>query len=142
MRCLQNDPCSGKDLPIFDSQSERKWSFALSLYLERAKREDEVNLLKGIAFYVTPKVEIDVRLLKAVVASAGGQVSFFISKLCRLSVPHPHKDSDVKGCRTVGILNANENRHVVSCPADNRFGDHWFRKDIPCIPRRSFCWLY
>ena len=49
---------SGKDLPISDPQSQRKWSFALSLSLECAKREDGVNLLKGIA-------------------SAGGQVSFF-----------------------------------------------------------------
>jgi len=108
---------------------------------ERAKREDGANLLKGIAFYVTPEVEIDVKLIKAVVASAGGQVSR-LSKLCRLSVPHPHTDSDVKACRTVRILNANENRHVVSCPADHRFGDRWLRKDIPCIPRRSFCSLY
>jgi len=137
MRCLQNDPCSGKDLPISDSQS---WSFAPSLSVERAKREDGVNLLKGIAFYATPKVEIDVKLLKAVVASAGGQVSR-LSKLCRLSVPHPHTDSDVKAYRTVRILrvNANENCHVVSCPADNRFGDRWLRNDISCIPRRSFC---
>jgi len=64
---------------------------------ERAKREDGVNLLKAIAFYVTPKVGIDVKLFKAVVASACGQMSR-LSKLCRLSVPHPHTDSDVKAC--------------------------------------------
>ncbi|KAG2140533.1 uncharacterized protein EDB93DRAFT_1161734 [Suillus bovinus] len=95
---------SGKLLPetdflISDPESERKWNFKLSASLERAKREDGgEGLLKGMTFYVTPKVEIDLKLLKAVIASAGGQV--------QTSKP------------TTRILKANKNRHVISCPAD------------------------
>lgn len=95
---------TGKLLPetdflISDPESERKWNFKLSTSLERAKREDGGDsLLKGMTFYVTPKVEIDLKLLKAVIASAGGQV--------QTSKP------------TARILKANENRHVISCPAD------------------------
>jgi len=86
-----------KDFLISDSQTERKWKFKLSDSLERAKRDDGgANLLKGMTFYVTPKVEIDVKLLKAVVTSAGGQVSC-LSKLRRRSASHhPHTGSDVK----------------------------------------------
>lgn len=63
------------DFLISDPESERKWNFKLSTSLERAKREDGgEGLLKGMTFYVTPKVEIDLKLLKAVIASAGGQV--------------------------------------------------------------------
>ncbi|KAG0699519.1 hypothetical protein DFH29DRAFT_1070645 [Suillus ampliporus] len=87
------------DFQISDPESERKWSFKLSTSLVRAKREDGgENLLKGMSFYVTPKVDIDLKLLKAVVASAGGQIQ------------------TVKP--TVRILKGNENRHVISCPAD------------------------
>ncbi|KAG2357386.1 hypothetical protein BDR07DRAFT_1363282 [Suillus spraguei] len=95
---------SGKLLPetdflISDPESERKWNFKLSTSLERAKREDRGDsLLKGMTFYVTPKVEIDLKLLKAVIASAGGQV--------QTSKP------------TARILKANKSRHVISCPAD------------------------
>ncbi|KAG1786369.1 uncharacterized protein HD556DRAFT_1248380 [Suillus plorans] len=95
---------TGKLLPetdflISDPESERKWNFKLSASLERAKREDGgEGLLKGMTFYVTPKVEIDLKLLKAVIASAGGQV--------QTSKP------------TTRILKANRNRHVISCPAD------------------------
>ncbi|OAX40254.1 hypothetical protein K503DRAFT_714884 [Rhizopogon vinicolor AM-OR11-026] len=89
-----------KDFVISDSQPERKWKFKLSTSLARAKHEDGgANLLKGMTFYVTPKVEIDMKLLKAVVTSAGGQV--------QTSKP------------TVRILKANENRHVISCPTDH-----------------------
>ncbi|KAJ8584970.1 BRCT domain-containing protein, partial [Rhizopogon salebrosus TDB-379] len=88
-----------KDFLISDPEPERKWKFELSISLERAKREDcGENLLKGMVFYITPKVDIDLKLLKVVVASAGGQV--------QMSKP------------TVRILNANENRHVISCAAD------------------------
>lgn len=63
------------DFLISDPESERKWNFKLSASLERAKREDGgEGLLKGMTFYVTPKVEIDLKLLKAVITSAGGQV--------------------------------------------------------------------
>ncbi|KAG1727036.1 hypothetical protein EDB19DRAFT_1643230 [Suillus lakei] len=87
------------DFLISDPESERKWNFKLSASLERAKREDGgEGLLKGMSFYVTPKVEIDLKLLKAVIASAGGQV--------QTSKP------------TARILKANKNRHVISCPAD------------------------
>ncbi|KAG1767131.1 hypothetical protein EDD22DRAFT_876793 [Suillus occidentalis] len=87
------------DFLISDPESERKWNFKLSASLERAKREDGgEGLLKGMTFYVTPKVEIDLKLLKAVITSAGGQV--------QTSKP------------TVRILKANKNRHVLSCPAD------------------------
>ncbi|KAG1886464.1 hypothetical protein F4604DRAFT_2043514 [Suillus subluteus] len=84
---------------ISDPESEWKWTFKLSTSLERAKREDAGDsLLKGMSFYVTPKVEIDLKLLKAVIASAGGQV--------QTSKP------------TTRILKGNKNRHVISCPAD------------------------
>ncbi|KAG1847384.1 hypothetical protein F4604DRAFT_1594505 [Suillus subluteus] len=87
------------DFLISDPESERKWNFKLSTSLERAKREDAGDsLLKGMTFYVTPKVEIDLKLLKAVIASAGGQV--------QTSKP------------TTRILKGNKNRHVISCPAD------------------------
>lgn len=87
------------DFLISDPESERKWNFKLSTSLERAKREDGGDsLLKGMSFYVTPKVEIDLKLLKAVIASAGGQV--------QTSKP------------TTRILKGNKNRHVISCPAD------------------------
>ncbi|KAG1837309.1 hypothetical protein DFJ58DRAFT_816048 [Suillus subalutaceus] len=87
------------DFLISDLESERKWNFKLSTSLERAKREDAGDsLLKGMTFYVTPKVEIDLKLLKAVIASAGGQV--------QTSKP------------TTRILKGNKNRHVISCPAD------------------------
>ncbi|KAG2338757.1 hypothetical protein BDR05DRAFT_918059 [Suillus weaverae] len=95
---------TGKLLPetdflISDPESERKWDFKLSASLERAKRQDGgEGLLKGMSFYVTPKVEIDLKLLKAVITSAGGQV--------QTSKP------------TARILKANKNRHVISCPAD------------------------
>ncbi|KAG2130893.1 hypothetical protein DEU56DRAFT_740363 [Suillus clintonianus] len=95
---------AGKLLPesdflISDPEPERKWNFKLSTSLERAKREDGgEGLFKGMTFYVTPKVEIDLKLLKAVITSAGGQV--------QTSKP------------TARILKANDNRHVISCPAD------------------------
>jgi hypothetical protein len=105
-----------KDFLISDPEPERKWKFKLSISLERAKREDcGENLLKGMVFYITPKVDIDLKLLKVVVASAGGQVSC-LSKLCRLNAFHPIQVQMSKP--TVRILNANENRHVISCAAD------------------------
>ncbi|KAG1896173.1 uncharacterized protein F5891DRAFT_1055500 [Suillus fuscotomentosus] len=96
---LANFCVTETDFLISDPESERKWNFKLTTSLERAKREDGgEGLLKGMTFYVTPKVEIDLKLLKAVIASAGGQV--------QTSKP------------TTRILKANRNRHVISCPAD------------------------
>ncbi|KAI6044605.1 hypothetical protein EDC04DRAFT_2936196, partial [Pisolithus marmoratus] len=95
---------SGKVLPehdylLSDAAAERKWKFKFSEALERSKRKDcGSQLFKQLSFYLTPKVPINNKLLKAVVSSAGGQI--------QNTTP------------TVRILKAKKNRHVISCPDD------------------------
>jgi len=105
-----------KDFAISDPESERKWRFKLSASLERAKRADGgAHLLKGTTFIVTPNIEIEVKLLKAVVASAGGQVSCLSELHCSSASDHTQVQTMKP---TVRMLNANKSRHVISCPAD------------------------
>ncbi|KAL4080140.1 hypothetical protein V8B97DRAFT_700237 [Scleroderma yunnanense] len=95
---------SGKLLPeqdylLSDPAAEKKWKFKFAEALERSKQNHRGSqLFKRISFYLTPKVPIDSRLLKAVVQSAGGQI--------HITTP------------TVRILKAKENRFVISCPED------------------------
>jgi hypothetical protein len=57
-----------------DSKNEKKYAFKLSDALRRAKAVGG-RLFDKTTFYVTPKVPVDVKLLKNVVNAGGGQVS-------------------------------------------------------------------
>lgn len=57
-----------------DIANEKKFKFTLSDALRRAKA-NRAGVFDGLTFYVTPKVPVDIKLLKAVVAAGGGQVS-------------------------------------------------------------------
>ncbi|KAJ6631463.1 hypothetical protein B0H10DRAFT_2207120 [Mycena sp. CBHHK59/15] len=90
---------AGKLLPeddylLQDASGELKYDFALTDALARAK-ELKGRLFKDHMFYVTPKVRIDLQLLKNVVIAHGGQPS-------------------------LRILETNPGRHVISCPEDAR----------------------
>ncbi|KAI6157358.1 hypothetical protein BKA82DRAFT_1000669 [Pisolithus tinctorius] len=95
---------SGKLLPehdylLSDAAAEMKWNFKFSEALERSKQKGcGSQLFKQLSFYLTPKVPIDNKLLKAVVSSAGGQIQ--------------------NATPTVRILKAKANRYVISCPED------------------------
>ncbi|KAI6032733.1 hypothetical protein F5J12DRAFT_712976 [Pisolithus orientalis] len=95
---------SGKLLPehdylLSDTAAEMKWNFKFSEALERSKQKGcGSQLFKQLSFYLTPKVPIDNKLLKAVVSSAGGQIQ--------------------NATPTVRILKAKANRYVISCPED------------------------
>ncbi|KAI0699877.1 hypothetical protein C8T65DRAFT_580765 [Cerioporus squamosus] len=82
---------------IKDEETENKYHFNLADALKRAK-QNAGKLFGGITFYVTPKVPVDSKLLKNVVAANGGQ----------LSTQTP----------TVRILAGHDNRFVISCPED------------------------
>lgn len=58
-----------------DSQNEQKYAFKLSDAIRRAKSVGG-RLFDNCIFYVTPKVPVDVKLLKNVVSAGGGQVNF------------------------------------------------------------------
>lgn len=58
---------------LVDSQNEAKYNFKLSQALRRAN-ENGGKLFAGMVFYVTPKVNVDKKLLKNVVAAHGGQI--------------------------------------------------------------------
>jgi hypothetical protein len=58
-----------------DSENEKKFQFKLADALRRAKSLGG-RLFAGHTFYVTPKVPVDIKLLRNVVTSGGGQVSF------------------------------------------------------------------
>ncbi|KAH7883429.1 hypothetical protein F5I97DRAFT_1905100 [Phlebopus sp. FC_14] len=94
----------GKILPeddflLSDPAAEKKWKFKFSEALERSKGSQAGSqLLKHMTFYVTPKVSLDSKLLKNIVASAGGQVQ----------MTNP----------TARILKGRDNRHVISCQED------------------------
>ncbi|KAJ7178477.1 hypothetical protein C8R43DRAFT_1117863 [Mycena crocata] len=86
-----------KDYILRDKTNERKWDFTLVEAMARAK---EVNgkLFEKKTFYLTPRVPVDVKLLKNVVTSQGG----------KLSTQTP----------TVRILNSAPGRYVISCLED------------------------
>ena len=65
-----------KDFALHDSAGENKYGVNLTESLRRAK-ELGGKLLAGQTFYVTPKTNVDTKLLKSVVTACGGQVSCF-----------------------------------------------------------------
>ncbi|KIK88110.1 hypothetical protein PAXRUDRAFT_802378 [Paxillus rubicundulus Ve08.2h10] len=84
---------------LSDPVAEKKWNFKFSDSIERSKGPDGgSNLFKQMTFYVTPKVSVDIKLLKNVVSAGGGQV--------QTAKP------------TLRILKGGKNRYVVSCPED------------------------
>jgi hypothetical protein len=61
---------------VSDPVAEKKWNFKFSESIERSKGPDGgSNLFNQMTFYVTPKVSVDIKLLKNVVSAGGGQVS-------------------------------------------------------------------
>lgn len=63
-----------------DKANEAKYGFKLSESLARAKTNAN-KLFAHKTFYVTPKISIDLKLLKNVAAACGGQVSAHPSSL-------------------------------------------------------------
>ncbi|OCH87294.1 hypothetical protein OBBRIDRAFT_837516 [Obba rivulosa] len=86
-----------KDFALSDPENEKKFGYKLDDALGRAKA-NEGKLFAGMTFYVTPKVPVDAKLLKNVVAAGGGQV--------------------VTQTPTARVLNGHEGRYVISCAAD------------------------
>ncbi|KAF8058683.1 hypothetical protein FPV67DRAFT_1523362 [Lyophyllum atratum] len=80
-----------------DKGNEGKFDFVLADALARAK-ELQGTLFSKMVFYITPKVPIDIKLLKNVVTACGGQVN-----------TQPP---------TLRILNASPERFIISCPED------------------------
>lgn len=87
-------------------------SFKLQEAIARAKSG---KVFAGQIFYVTPKVQPDMQLLKHVIMSCGAQVRMPVRRQsgvlnsplqCHTTTP------------TVLILDANANKHVISCPED------------------------
>ncbi|GLB37897.1 putative regulator of Ty1 transposition protein 107 BRCT domain containing protein [Lyophyllum shimeji] len=85
------------DYLLHDKANERRLDVVLADALARAKKLQGTLFAKTV-FYVTPKVSIDIKLLKNVVTACGGQVS----------TQQP----------TLRILNANPGRYIISCPED------------------------
>lgn len=63
-----------------DPTSEQKFGFKLSQALKRAN-EKKGNLFEGKTFYVTPKVQVDTKLMKNVITLGGGHVRLVSSHL-------------------------------------------------------------
>lgn len=61
------------DYLLKDAAGEAKFGVKLADALRRAKA-NQGKLFEGMTFYVTPKVPVEFKLLKNVVASGGGQV--------------------------------------------------------------------
>lgn len=66
-----NLPSAENDYALCDEAGEEKFSFKLKDAIERAKRG---KVFAGKTFYVTPKVQADLQLLKNVIVSCGAQV--------------------------------------------------------------------
>jgi hypothetical protein len=62
------------DYALHDKNIERKYGFVLDEAIERA-RDLKGRLFANKTFYVTPRVPVDIKLLKNVVTACGGQVS-------------------------------------------------------------------
>ncbi|KAJ7703113.1 hypothetical protein B0H17DRAFT_1041781 [Mycena rosella] len=92
-----------KDYILDDKINEEKWHFRLVDAMARAK-EVGGKLFENMTFYVTPKVPVEINLLKNVVTAQGGKVS--------------------KQTPTIRVLNSNSgpssslSRYVISCPED------------------------
>lgn len=85
------------DFLLHDPEHERKFGFKLDEALERA-RENGGKLFSGMTFYITPRVPVETKLLKNVIAAGGGKVG--------------------SGTPTVRILKAIQDRFVISCVDD------------------------
>ena len=68
-----------------DSDNEKKFKFKLADALRRAKSV-RGRLFTGHTFYVTPKVPVDLKLLRNVVTSGGGQVSLIGMSISQLLI--------------------------------------------------------
>ena len=66
------------DYILEDPANETKYDFKLSDALSRAKETGGRPFIKKI-FYVTPKVPVDMKLLKNVVTACGGQVGLHLT---------------------------------------------------------------
>jgi mediator of DNA damage checkpoint protein 1 len=64
-----------------DTVNEKKFNFKLADALQRAKKIGG-RLFAGHTFYVTPKVPVDLKLLRNVVTSGGGQVRSWLTVAC------------------------------------------------------------
>jgi hypothetical protein len=100
---------------LYDKNIERKYGFVLEEAIEKA-RGLKGRLFANKTFYVTPKVPVDIKLLKNVVTACGGQVS---------SLPLPFEVILTRICEqistqvpTLRIINSSPDRAVVSCPED------------------------
>ncbi|KNZ74024.1 BRCT-containing protein 1 [Termitomyces sp. J132] len=80
-----------------DKINEKKFDFVLADALSRAKKL-RGTLFSKMVFYITPKVSVNIQLLKNVVTACGGQVN--------TQIP------------TLRIMNASNDRYLISCPAD------------------------
>lgn len=79
-----------EDYMIQDPETEKKYGVNVSDALKRAKK-NAGKLFAGKTFYVTPKVPVETKLLKNVVAANGGQVCITFRPrgcLCVLTVFH------------------------------------------------------
>ncbi|KAJ7096238.1 hypothetical protein C8R44DRAFT_683728 [Mycena epipterygia] len=85
------------DYILHDKVNERKWNFRLVDAMARAK-EVGGRLFENKTFYVTPKVPVDIKLLKNLITSQGGKL--------------------LTQAPTVRILNSAPGRYVISCPED------------------------
>lgn len=86
-----------KDFILRDKAGEKKYNVDLAKSLKRAK-ESGGKLLEGKTFYITPRVKIDVKLLRNVIIANGGQVG--------------------NSAPTARILGANPDRYIISCVED------------------------
>ena len=80
MQLISGLPQVEDDYLLQDPANETKFGFKLSEALERAKRNGG-NLFGGMTFHVTPRVQVDTKLLKNVVNAGGGQVRSSSSRI-------------------------------------------------------------
>ncbi|TFK17473.1 hypothetical protein FA15DRAFT_761050 [Coprinopsis marcescibilis] len=86
------------DYLLHDAKGEAKYGLILEEALERA-RDHRGTLLKGKTFYLTPKINVGIQLMKNVITACGGQVA--------PTQPTPRILKSSPGLR-----------HVISCPED------------------------
>lgn len=87
-----------KEFILHDVAGEKKYGIDLAHALRRAKA-NKGKLLEGKMFYLTPRVNVDKKLLKNVVNACGGDVT--------------NQQPSLR------IIRASpENRHVISCNED------------------------
>lgn len=62
-----------KQFVLKDKEGEKKYNIDLATSLRRAT-ENHGKMLDGYTFYTTPKVPVDIKLLRNVVNACGGAV--------------------------------------------------------------------